>query len=659
MSKKVGAFSYRRSAGCYYLNTPAILFYTLEECSIEAEGEEVETASILTSWELRVGSTSTKGVEVADLWQAIDKLQALYNLDSRHKVIIYASELALLFHLIKRGKHFTNDIIKPSKVLNEMAQLLTVTYNDCIEFRDFEALTLNSTIADPFSYIKDKIDREGASELELTLVSELKRSTKRSMYNKENRKATEELFNTLFLNYDQYTTLEQAFWGGFSFTNPDNEGITFKNVVGYDENSCYLAQQFSELYPMALLTDTTNITPTIKQCLTTRKLGNKDIRTIAIVTAYNVECKASNLAFINADNVQAAKVHKKAEDIHAGHIMRAKQITLTLTDIDLMLLQACYKVQRITLKRVFIFEAKRLPNSIVKPIIDLYKHKTELKAEGKQNTDDYTTTKAKIGASFGMHAQTIGGWGYKIDANNCYIANPPSVLSKMNAINKEMNKRGRWRWLPWAIYTSAYARYKLLTVMVALTENGQQYLRADTDSAYIIDPDPVAGDIIKAYNEQLRQEMHQAVKDRQAEGWEDLKAEDIDSQGHLLGAFELDGIFKKAKSLQAKCHLFQRAEEDPKASKEPWKLTLAGCGNKEAMLNLLLKDPRGPFTAFDKSNEEAVVLDSAKTYSPLVTASPIVATVTRPDGTKQSQTITAAFKVKPRPYALAEIDTIG
>lgn len=602
------AYYWNKAAGLYILNSREVL---------QVGNDCYYNVLLPAAWCLNIEEQKWEGRTIKELWQTLEQIAQDLELkaqgDKATRLCVFVDSFRVSFEYLKEGREFLDIVAKdwgkPIKALDssgiefrslddyrgqeevqnlEPMDIINISPSTPLTPQELHKIATNSTAI--MEYIQKHIKLyNGAANIALTSVR-TKATMKHELYNKQNRANTVKLFDKLTLEPEEYKHCLAAMWGGFSYTNPKHESMLCSNIRAYDINSDYLAQQFCRLMPMDKRDTYKNPKGSIlKDILRMSTAAGVPILSIVYVEAENIKTNNTELAFlINAED------RFKCEGIkeHQGHIIEAKKLAGWMSILDYHLISTFYKTDstKLTIKEAIVFNSGLMPNAFINEALRRYKAKTAMKGDKEADPATYADHKSNINAGFGIHAQSILKDSWKL-----YKGNWGPIHKNDQDITKEMGRKyGRFQWLPWGVFISAWARFQLLSTISQAIRGQSDWLTADTDSCYFINPDSVAKYVIAEINKQTRQSMLWAMDERNKQGGnykvEDWELRDSKGNLHSLGAFEIDGEYNKAKSLHAKCHLFQ-----DKAGE--WKLTLAGTPNKPAK-QFITATPN-PWATFD------------------------------------------------------------
>lgn len=185
-----------------------------------------------------------------------------------------------------------------------------------------------------------------------------------------------------------YAMLCEVFAGGYTHANYIHSTRILENVDSYDETSAYPYVMVAyDHFPMSLF----------------RKCYVKDIEDLRPWNCYllkvrftGLECKYFN-TFISSSKCR----HIKGGAYDNGRIISAKELEISVTDVDLKFICDTYKYTTIEFLECYYSVADYLPKPLVNFILDKYVAKTELKGvDGKEL--EYSKIKNLFNGIYGM-----------------------------------------------------------------------------------------------------------------------------------------------------------------------------------------------------------------------------------------------------------------
>ena len=314
-----------------------------------------------------------------------------------------------------------------------------------------------------------------------------------------------------------YNMLVDAFAGGYTHANYMYTDEVIPNVDSYDETSAYPYVMVTSKFPMS----------EFKEChIKTVDDMIKKYAYLLKVTFHNLKCKYYN-NFISAskcENIVGALFDN-------GRIVSAKEVTITLTDIDFRFLLDVYDIESYEINESYYAIYKYLPKKFINFILEKYVNKTKFKnVKGKEL--DYVKEKNKFNSLYGMtvtnmirdevNFDNITGWS-------------ESELTDSLIFDKLLEEKEKaFLSFSWGVWVTAYARDNLLRRMIQLDP---YVVYSDTDSLKCA----------QGYNRKVFDEYNQSVikKIKKVSStlnipFENYAPEDSKGVRHLLGIFECE-----------------------------------------------------------------------------------------------------------------------
>ena len=314
-----------------------------------------------------------------------------------------------------------------------------------------------------------------------------------------------------------YNMLVDAFAGGYTHANYMYTDEVIPNVDSYDETSAYPYVMVTSKFPMSEFKECH--IKTVDDMLTNYAYLLK-------VTFHNLKCKYYN-NFISAskcNNIVGALFDN-------GRIVSAKEVTITITDIDFRFFLDVYDIESYEINESYYAIYKYLPKKFINFILEKYVNKTKFKnVKGKEL--DYVKEKNKFNSLYGMtvtnmirdevNFDNITGWS-------------ESELTDSLIFDKLLEEKEKaFLSFSWGVWVTAYARDNLLRRMIQLDP---YVVYSDTDSLKCV----------QGYDRKVFDEYNQSVikKIKKVSSTLDIPFENYapeDSKGvkHLLGIFECE-----------------------------------------------------------------------------------------------------------------------
>lgn len=315
-----------------------------------------------------------------------------------------------------------------------------------------------------------------------------------------------------------YNMLVEAFAGGYTHANYIYADEVLKNVDSYDETSAY---------PYVLVTCKFPSTP-FKKC------NLKSVDNMVSKFAYlmrvrikNLKCKYLN-NFISSSKCINIKGWPNYDN---GRIISAKEVLITVTDVDLKFILDAYEYESYEIEECYFSIYNYLPIEYVNFILDKYILKTTLKnVEGKEI--EYGREKGAFNSLYGMTVTNTICADVEFTDYTEWIERPLTNTEISEALYKD-KKKGFLNFA-WGVWCTAYARDNLLRRIIDLDE---YVAYCDTDSCKVVQGYDKS--IFEKYNKSVEEKIRKVSKERDIP-YERFAPSDIKGNSHLLGIFECE-----------------------------------------------------------------------------------------------------------------------
>ena len=435
------------------------------------------------------------------------------------------------------------------------------------------------------AYIKEQIEKEKyIHKIPLTCTSYCRRFVRKNclygpvfkLWRKQFRKYHAFIKSLKIRNLDEYKQLKRAFMGGFTHAGHYYSTYTLENVSHVDFSSSYPYVLLSEQFPMSTASD-------VDCSNLTKEQFEFYLRNYCCL----FDCKIYNLKpkFEYESYIPSYKCFLKCGVVeNNGRVYSADMVALSLTEVDLSIINGVYSFSRIEVSNMKIYKKGYLPIEIIKSIIELYKNKTTLKGvKGKEN--EYLVSKGLLNSTYGMMVTDIvrdlityegNEWGLtEGDAND--------------QIEKYNNSRRRFLYYPWGVWCTAYARRNLWYGIATISEN---YIYSDTDSIFYFS-DKENEEFIDRYNKLCEKKLRAMCYHYGLDYDTELLPRTIKGEVKPIGIFDHEPEIQKFKTLGAKRYMTYIDGE--------LSITVSGVNKKTAVPWLLEKvGVEGAFEAFEE-----------------------------------------------------------
>ena len=316
-----------------------------------------------------------------------------------------------------------------------------------------------------------------------------------------------------------YNMLVDAFAGGYTHANYMYTDEVIPNVDSYDETSAYPYVMVTSKFPMSEFKECH--IKTVDDMLTNYAYLLK-------VTFHNLKCKYYN------NFISASKCNNIVDALFDnGRIVSAKEVTITLTDIDFRFFLDVYDIESYEINESYYAIYKYLPKKFINFILEKYVNKTKFKnVKGKEL--DYVKEKNKFNSLYGMtvtnmirdevNFDNITGWS-------------ESELTDSLIFDKLLEEKEKaFLSFSWGVWVTAYARDNLLRRMILLDP---YVVYSDTDSLKCVQG--YDAKVFDEYNQSVIKKI-QKVSSTLNIPFENYAPEDSKGVKHLLGIFECETV---------------------------------------------------------------------------------------------------------------------
>lgn len=311
------------------------------------------------------------------------------------------------------------------------------------------------------------------------------------------RKASEKVLNwrknfrRSMLDLQQYKLCHQAFMGGLTICSYFYSGVTVRGDLGHvDFTSSYPARQMMDYFPKG------------KPCWYGEVKSEKELENLLscyccvfILTMYDVEIKQG----VTAPCIPSSKclyLDKKEHLKVNGKIIQAKELSIAVTEIDYKWIMKQYDHNGIRIDKMMIFQRGTIPQWLKDQIMNFYKIKCTMKHSDYLL---YMASKAAVNGIYGMTATAIIRDSFKPDEE---LILKPQEVNEQEELDKFYNSRNSFLPYQYSLYTTAWARDALLTLIETIGYDN--FLYCDTDSVFYM-TSPEIESRIDQYNDKIRE----------------------------------------------------------------------------------------------------------------------------------------------------------
>lgn len=384
----------------------------------------------------------------------------------------------------------------------------------------------------------------------LTSTGYVRRDTKKVML-----KYARKYLKDLFVDYDCFTLLEEAFRGGDTHANRYYSGFIVENVASFDRSSSYPDVIENCYFPMKKFQFIGD--------LTEQELEHKMNKGYACLFRVQITGLRQKDIYYGAPYISFSKCRGVENPVKDnGRLLSADYLATTLTDIDYGIICSEYEWEEIKILDCYISRYGELPRELKQVVRDYYTKKTELKGvKGEELM--YNLSKALLNAVYGMMVQSPVKQSIDFnegDIENLYKEQDNDEKTLLSSYNSKA-------FLPyqWGVWVTAWARYRLKEMINIV---GDRFVYSDTDSVkFVLSKE-------EANNKEILEAINRYNVSRETDSKKN-KAYATDKHGvtHYMGVYENEGIYEQFITLGAKRYAFiKKGEMD---------LTVSGVSKKK------------------------------------------------------------------------------
>ena len=327
-----------------------------------------------------------------------------------------------------------------------------------------------------------------------------------------------------------FEMLEKCFAGGYTHANYWAVACGLHtNVKSYDFTSSYPAVMCRCKFPIG---EFKRITRNFKKYIDSDKFA-----CIGKFRLTGVESKC-NLSYLSKHKC----IKTKRAVINNGRVIRADEIIICLTDVDIQTVKMMYDCKIYPLE-MYAATADYLPRDFILSILNLYQNKTQYKNVPEQYPL-YMASKQMVNAEYGMCAFNPFTDGVTYNAGEWDPKTP-----SWDDLVKYYDNRKTILPYAWGVFVTAWARNKLCNICSKI---GNDVLYMDTDSIKF------QGDYDYLFTEN-NQQIHAenvAVSEHLKIPFEKFAPLDKYGKSHEIGLWDYEHTYKSFKCLGAKRYCY-------------------------------------------------------------------------------------------------------
>lgn len=396
-----------------------------------------------------------------------------------------------------------------------------------------------------YKYLKSKAEQEGGiSQVELTFTAYMRKYIREStIYDRRYSRDYRKLMRECSLEVDEYQLLKSAFAGGFTHANAIYSGQLLRNMESYDITSAYPGVMVSEKFPMQKVE--IKIKDNSDEIEFIEKI--KNFACVAMIYFEDIEKIFEADTYISKHKIPR-DLWDFIERIDNGRVDKASQLVTTITDIDFRIIAKVYKWKRFKLLKYQFYRYDYLPKPLIKSVLKLFNDKTLLKGN-KEEKERYNRSKGLLNATYGCMVRDV------VETENVYDNSKKKWLKPQRedletAIYDYNNDKKRATCYQWGVWITARCRARIWQLILL---RPKQYVYSDTDSGKLLyDVDNIK--IINKLNLQQKAKLKKMCKHY------NIHFDDCQPKGYLIGAFLLEKVITRFKTLGSKRYITQGYE---------------------------------------------------------------------------------------------------
>lgn len=507
-------------------------------------------------WQFCIDDTVIFGKTFNDLISFFERFADFFNLDKKHKIVVYVHNLSFEFQFIKQFFNITKLFARNKH------SIVSFILNDVFEFRcsyclsnqtlkqlcinnntyhrkgrgdlDYRQKRTPKTELTPIEYgycyndvrglherIEYYLKNDSLKSIPKTSTGFVRRDCREHVQrNKYNKK----LFRKNQLTEQEYKLLKERYRGGNTHANRYMTGFIIDDVTSYDISSSYPFVMLSEKYPTGKYIHIDNID--FKQ----RCNYSQKFCTCATYTFYNIDSKDNNyipyIPFSKCYDLDNFTVYN-------GRILKRNKLTISLLDVDLEIILDTYTFEKVEVSNFMYCWKIFLPLELRQEIIKYYENKTKLK-NVKGEEYNYMLSKQKLNGIYGMCVTDI------IHDIITLLDDKTLDDTEQTTIDEYYNNFNNFLSYQWGVYVSAYARRNLQRAIKICDDS---IIYVDTDSVKFVDYEGTIEKRIKELNQKIIDECKKQNITHSV---------DYNGKTMYLGIFDCDGHYKQFITLGAK-----------------------------------------------------------------------------------------------------------
>ena len=385
-----------------------------------------------------------------------------------------------------------------------------------------------------YYYIKKELeDYLQVDKIPLTSTGHVRRELKTRIENDYNYKY--KVKKSINIDPHVYNLLQYAFMGGYTHANYLYTDEIVKNVDSWDFTSSYPYVLVTHKYPSS----------EFKKC-NINKRTDMTTRFAYLITVkfYDIECKYYN-TFISMS--KCSEIKQGVYD--NGRVMKAKELKITLTDIDFYFILDTHKYSNYKIIESYYSIYDFLPKTFINFVLEKYVNKTKLKSvEGKEV--EYAKEKNKFNSLYGMSVTNMIRDEVIYDNESDWLEKELTNDEIIEKLKEE--KKKAFLSFSYGVWVTAYARNNLLRNVIKLDTHA---IYMDTDSIKCKEGYDIK--VIEDYNKYVEKRINKVSKILDID-INKFAPKDNKGNSRMLGVFDSDGNYDEFITQGAKKYAYTK-----------------------------------------------------------------------------------------------------
>ena len=619
-----------------YLNLS--LSFDTETTSTFTTNEPREKFAFMYVWQFGIDGYYCFGRTWEEFIQLCEHLQKTLGLNERKRLIIFIHNLSFEFQFFRKyfkwlsvfatasrnpvkaltsyGIEFRDSLILSGYKLENVAKNLTahdipkmvgdldysLTRTKDTTFTKKELGYMLNDVRVLVAYIDEQRDQYGdITKIPLTNTGRVRRYVRNQCFKDKNYNA--KIRSLRIKDANEYSTLKQAFAGGFTHANPNHVGKVYKNVASFDFTSSYPTVMIAEKYPCS------SAVP--QKWVSWERFNEINEKALQIFTVefWGLETSVYFDNYISKNKC----LDIKGEIENNGRIFSAEYLKITITSVDWDIIKRVYHWDKIKISNQLAYYKDYLPKPIIQSILHFYKSKTTLK-EVKGKEAEYLHAKGMLNSVYGMSVTDIVH-EEQIYSSDTWTTEDADVNDQIKHYNNSYN---RFLYYPWGIFVTSYGRANLWN---GILEFKDDFLYSDTDSIKAKNYKKHLP-YIEQYNKDIVKKLEKCLEHYGIDKNE-LSPKDIKGNKHTLGVWDFEEVYKRFKTLGAKRYIVENKDGEleitiaglPKDKGRDYLLKISDDDMTKVFNNFtnkmqVPKDDSGKLTAYyDDETKECIIKD--------------------------------------------------